>query len=115
MNLTSRSGLTLVEIVIAIVVLAVGGLGLAATSAAVVRQMASNSQRSYASSLARNRDELTHGSVCNAAAGSDRGPGIFGTWRITANSSYVSLDQTLSRFDSRGAHADAFLSGAPCD
>ena len=56
----TRRGLTLVEVMIAILVFAIGALGLAATSAAILRQMASSAQRSRAAHLAASLDEKTH-------------------------------------------------------
>jgi Tfp pilus assembly protein PilV len=45
---------------IAILVFAIGALGLAATSAALLRQMASSARRSRAAHLAASLDEKTH-------------------------------------------------------
>ena len=55
-----RRGLTLVEVMIAILVFAIGALGLAATSAAILRQMASSAKRSRAAHLSASLDEKSH-------------------------------------------------------
>jgi prepilin-type N-terminal cleavage/methylation domain-containing protein len=60
MKVFSRRGLTLIEVMIAILVFAIGALGLAATSAAIVRQMAASAKRSRAAHLAASLDEKTH-------------------------------------------------------
>lgn len=57
MTNSRRRGLTLVEVMIAILVFAIGALGLAATSAAILRQMASSAQRSRAAHAAVSLDE----------------------------------------------------------
>ena len=53
----TRRGLTLIELMIAILVFAIGALGLAATSAAILRQMASSAQRSRAAHLSASLNE----------------------------------------------------------
>jgi prepilin-type N-terminal cleavage/methylation domain-containing protein len=60
MKFSTRHGLTLVEAMIAILVFAIGALGLAATSAAVLRQMASSAKRSRAAHLTVSLDEKAH-------------------------------------------------------
>jgi len=60
MRFTSRRGLTLVEVMIAILVFAIGALGLAATSAAILRQMASNARRSMEARASAALDEKSH-------------------------------------------------------
>ena len=55
-----RAGFTVVEIVVAIMVLSVGVLGLAATAAVVQKQMASGERQAAAAAIAQSRfDRLT--------------------------------------------------------
>ncbi len=110
-----RSGLTLIEILVAMLVFTVGALALAASSAAMIRQMSSNSQRSRSYSIARSKDEKVHASPCVPASGSDRSPGIVADWQVSARPLHVSLDQSVRRSDPRGSRTDVFRSGAPCD
>jgi len=112
---TRRPGLTLVEVIIAILVFAIGALGLAATSAAVVRQLASTAQRSRAAQVAATREEKTHAATCGSASGSEIVAGVVDTWQVTAEGTRVVLDQTVERRDSKGFHEDKFRSAAPCD
>ena len=60
MQLSLRRGLTLIEVMIAILVFAIGALGLAATSAAILRQMASSARRSQAARVSASLDEKSH-------------------------------------------------------
>ena len=53
----TRRGLTLIEVMIAILVFAIGALGLAATSAAILRQMTASAKRSRAAHLTAALDE----------------------------------------------------------
>ena len=56
----SRAGFTVVEVVVAIMVLSIGVLGLAATAAVVQRQMASGERQAAAAAIAQSRfDQLT--------------------------------------------------------
>ena len=107
----SRNGLTLVEVVIAILVFAVGGLGLAASAAAVARQISTSTLRARAVSIARQRGEVAAGSSCGAVvSGTANVPAIRSTWTATG----ATLDQRIERTDSRGIFTDRFLSALPC-
>lgn len=115
MTAARRSGLTLVEVVIAILVFAVGALGLATTSGALARQLAGNAQRSRALHIAATRVEKSHASPCVSASGSESAPGITDDWTISASASFAIVDQTIQRRDSNGQHVDILRSAAPCD
>ena len=59
-SLHRRAGLTIVEIIVAILILAVGVLGLASTAAVVQKQMSSGERQSAAATIAQGRfDALT--------------------------------------------------------
>lgn len=110
----SRTGLTLVEVVIALLVFAIGGLGLAASSAAVAKQIAHNNLRARAAAIARTRAETASSSPCgSASSGSADLPGIRSVWTIGGEPT-MTLEQRIERTDSRGIHADRFLSAVPC-
>jgi prepilin-type N-terminal cleavage/methylation domain-containing protein len=113
--MTRRRGLTLVEVVIAILVFAIGGLGLAASSAAVAKQISSSTLRARAASIARSRSETAQGSQCGSlASGEARTAGVYSVWNI-AGGATVTLEQRLERSDARGIHGDRFLSAVACD
>jgi len=111
----TRRGLTLIEVIISILIFAVGALGLATTSAAVVRQLVSSEQRTRAAQIAATRLENLNASPCSSSSSSESSWGITSTWATSANLSRVGLEQTLLRRDSKGLHADRFLAAAPCD
>ena len=107
----NRNGLTLVEVVIAILVFAVGGLGLAASAATIARQISTSTVRARAVSIARERGEVAAGSACGAVAGGTASaPAIRSTWTASG----ATLDQRIERTDSRGVFTDRFLSALPC-
>ena len=109
-----RSGLTLVEVVIAILVFAVGGLGLAASSAAIAKQISSNTLRARAASIARSRAESASAADCVLlSSGQSTLPAIRSIWTVSGAQAGM-LDQRIERTDSRGLHVDNFLSAVPC-
>jgi prepilin-type N-terminal cleavage/methylation domain-containing protein len=67
--MTRRGGFTLIEVVIAIVLLSVGALALAGSAAAMARQMARNGRRERATMLARSQAEesQSRGDIYRAA------------------------------------------------
>ena len=91
----SRRGFSLIEVVLATLLFSVGALGVAATAAAISRQIRASKLRSEAALLARSRAEKTF-SAC-----------VVGTGVAT-------LDQTLERRDAFGLHHDRFLSAVTC-
>ncbi|HEX5577035.1 MAG TPA: prepilin-type N-terminal cleavage/methylation domain-containing protein [Gemmatimonadaceae bacterium] len=107
-----RRGFSLVEVVIAMLVFAVGGLGLAASAAAIAKQISASGLRADAATIARSRAEAAHGSTCGSFAGGDEiVAGVRSFWSIGEST----LDQHLDRSDAFGSHADRFISAVPCD
>jgi len=110
-----RAGLTLIEVVIAILVFAVGGLGLAASSAALARQMSGSVLRARAAAIAATRAEEMHAAGCSGSSnGDERILGVRSLWEI-ASAGAATLEQTLERNDGYGLHSDRFLSAASCE
>ena len=109
-----RGGLTLIEVIVAILLFSVGALGMAAASAAITRQMTLSLLRSRAASIARDRDETAHAAGCaGISSGSEAKQGVISRWTVTSGV-MVSIDQEVER---RGIHqqvTDHFLSAVPC-
>ena len=84
-----RSGLTLVEILISIVMIAVGVMGLLGSSASVATQMGGGVRQTVAASIAEARiDSLTslacaQLAVAGVASGTKTTRGIVETWSVT--------------------------------
>lgn len=110
-----RNGLTLIEVIIAMLVFAVGGLGLAAGSAIVVKQIRLNTLRSSALTIAQSRAEQAIASGCGAITSGEQSKlGVRSVWKVDVGAA-ATLDQTLERQTAMGMHADRFLSAVPCD
>ena len=109
-----RRGLTLIEVIVAILLFSVGGLGMAAASAAIARQMTLSLLRSRAASIARTRDEQAHALGCSGiSSGSETKQGIISRW-IVAHGATASIDQELQRPGLNHQKTDHFLSAIPC-
>ena len=109
-----RKGLTLVEVIVAMLVFTVGALGLAAGSAVVARQIASTTLRANAMTIARSRAERASAQGCSAStSGEERRLGVRSVWR-SSGGSVVTLDQTLEWSTQSGVRSDRFLSSVPC-
>ena len=82
----ARRGFTLVELVVAIILLSIGILGLASTAGYVTRQMAGSSVQTIAASVAQNRvDSLTSigcSRLVTPMSGSATTRGITETWAV---------------------------------
>ena len=113
--MSKRTGLTLIEVIVAMLLFSTGALALAAGSAAITRQMTLSLLRSRSASFARVRDEIAHASGCSGiTSGSETKQGIRAAWTVSGGSA-VTLDQTLERRGIGGLRTDRFLSTIPCD
>ncbi|MGH7665228.1 MAG: type IV pilus modification PilV family protein [Gemmatimonadaceae bacterium] len=86
-----RDGFTLVELIVAIVILSIGVLGLASTAAVVTRQMSGGAQQTLAANVAQSRFERLRSVNCSQLAipstGSATGRGMSETWTLAAGAS----------------------------
>jgi prepilin-type N-terminal cleavage/methylation domain-containing protein len=113
--MTLRSGLTLVEVVVAMLIFSVGALGLAAGSAVIIRQMAASQARMHSASSARSRAEQFSGSECASLSnGEDRNQGVRSTWQVTQGAA-ATLDQQMERVAADRIRTDRYLSAVLCD
>ena len=109
-------GITIVEVLVAMLVFTVGALGLASASAVIARQLDGNAQRGHSASTARNRAESFHGRQCGGfTAGSDRNDGVGAEWQVASGTAASELDQRITRRTPRGIREDRFMSGTPCE
>ena len=110
-----RSGLTLVEVIVAMLVFSTGALGLAATSAVITRQMTTSLSRSRSAAFARERSETAHSMSCGGISGGEETrDGIRASWTVVQGD-LVTLDQQLERSTRTSTVTDRFLSAVPCN
>jgi Tfp pilus assembly protein PilV len=111
----SRAGLTLVEVIVAILLFTIGGLGLCAASAVMARQMSRTNLRMRSASIARVRDETFHASRCGTLlSGEETTSGIRSTWQVTSGLT-PTLDQQLERQSMSAVRTDRFMSALSCE
>lgn len=80
-----RGGFTLVELMVAMLVLTVGILGLASTAGVVTRMMSGGVRQTIASSVVQTRFELLRNQPCASLfSGSDTTRGIREKWTVLA-------------------------------
>lgn len=79
-----RGGFTVIEVIIAIVILSVGIIGLATTAALVTRMVAQGQRYSEAAALAQKRFERLRGQSCTTLAAGTATSGQFSErWTVT--------------------------------
>jgi prepilin-type N-terminal cleavage/methylation domain-containing protein len=114
-NDNHRRGVTLIEVIVAMLLFSTGALGLAAASAVITRQMTLNVLRSRSAGLARERSERAMSSPCGSlAAGDESRDGIRATWTVTSGAS-ASIHQQLERSAVASMQIDHFFSAVPCE
>jgi prepilin-type N-terminal cleavage/methylation domain-containing protein len=83
-RLAARRGFTLVELMVAVLLLSVGLTSVIATSSAISRMMGGSIREATAATLAASRFETLRGSRCAAiTAGTATTRGITETWKVT--------------------------------
>jgi prepilin-type N-terminal cleavage/methylation domain-containing protein len=81
---TTRSGFTLIELMVTVLLLGVGLAGLVATSGAVSRMMGGSSREGIAATIAASRFETLRGSACaSIATGTATTRGVSESWKVT--------------------------------
>lgn len=90
------AGFTLIEVVVAIVILSIGVLALAASAAATVRSTADGERIDGIARAAESERERSYASTCAAAAGVDSVSGARVVWTATPAGAVLALRQTLT-------------------
>src|SRR6185436_7692637 len=83
---SGRAGFTIVELLVAVVILAIGVLGLAGTSAVVLQQMTGGNTQMLGAQMAASRFERMAGRKCTgfATSGVRYSRGVTETWSYSA-------------------------------
>jgi type IV pilus assembly protein PilV len=118
MRAPRRAGFTIVEVLVAVMILSVGVLGLAGAAAVVTKMMGSSEMRSDASAVAGARFESLRSTRCPIVSGSAGGGGITERWSVApigtaAYRMYEVVDSV--RYQSRdGLRSQAYRSVVQC-
>ena len=110
-----RGGYTLIELIVALLVFTVGGLGLVATSAVIGRELLANGVRERAGRIAASRLEILAAECRAATAGGETVGGISSEWSLGfPDSSHVSLLESVTYPTRRGRRTDVYRATLPC-
>ena len=115
-----REGFTLVELLVAIVILAVGVLGLAATASVVTRQMTGAVHQSVAANVAYSRMERIRTGNCVAMADSSSPAGgvvtrnVTERWTIAKTNNAILVYDTITYVVRGKKRKQVFHSEFPC-
>jgi prepilin-type N-terminal cleavage/methylation domain-containing protein len=120
---SARAGFTIVEVMVAIVILSIGILGLAATAGVVVRQMTGAVHQSVAANIAYSRMERIRSGNCVAMKDSS-GPttgvvtrNVREFWKVTGTAgSHILLVKDSIVYIVRGkSKSQTYITEYPCD
>jgi len=110
-----RTGYTLIEIVVAILLFTVGGLALVATSAVVGRELGANSSREQAGRIAASRLEMLRAGCRSATGGREVLGRVESEWSVGfPDSSHVNLLESITYPARGGARTDLYRVTLPC-
>lgn len=110
-----RFGYTLIEVVVAFSLFAVGGLALVATSAVIGLELTANAIRERAGRIAASRLETLGAGCRGARAGREVIGRIESEWSVGfPDSSHVSLIESVTFPTRRGSRTDTYRATLPC-
>lgn len=111
-----REGFTLVELMVAVLMLTVAMLGLLSTSAAITRMMGKSGRRSLAASVAESRFERLRSVDCtllSSGSATARG-GIAESWGVQRVARAVIISDSVRYLDRGVSTSHAFQTVIPC-
>ena len=111
----SRAGFTIVELLVAMMVFAIGILGLAATAASVTRLMGGATRQTIAANIAQSRLEKLRASPCGTLTnGADTTRGVVSTWTVQPVTRGVNVTETVIFPVPNGSRTRTYKTTLPC-
>ena len=109
-----RSGYTLVEVIVALMLFTVGALALMSTSTLLAIQLGNDARRERAARIAASRLEVLRAG-CSAASGSEQVADVTSSWSITpTGANDLSIVETVSYRTLNGSRADTVRALVSC-
>ncbi len=109
-----RTGFTLVEVVIAILLLTVALLAIEGSAAVTLRGLADAARETSATRFAERQRERTFGSLCAAAAGTDTANGVRAVWAASLSASGARVTQHTAFATGLGVRAESYDAAGGC-
>ncbi|MFN2400180.1 MAG: prepilin-type N-terminal cleavage/methylation domain-containing protein [Gemmatimonadaceae bacterium] len=112
----SRRGFTIVELIVAIMILSIGVLGLASTAAVVAGMMGGGAMRTMAANVAQSRFEALRSVSCGLiTAGSATTRGVTERWVATPiGVRHFDVTDSVSFYTKRGLSTQVYRSYVTC-
>ena len=113
--MSTRQGFSLIELMVAIMVLTVALLGLAASSGVAVQMLGAGGRQTLAASVAQSRFEmLRRGSCATLSGGSTYTRGVSESWQIDSVRASAFITSRVTYQTRRGPRTQTFRSVRPC-
>lgn len=113
--MTARKGFSLIELMVAIMILTVALLGLAASSAVATQMIGAGGHHTLAASVAQSRFEmLRRGSCAALVGGSSYTRGISESWQVDSIRTSAFITARVTYQTRRGPRTQIFRSVRPC-
>lgn len=110
-----RPGITLIEVIVALLVLTAGVLSLELTAAASIRSLGESGRAQRASDQARSRLERLRSAPCRTSSGVDSTPGVIVAWSARDDGNgLLAVTQTTRYTTRRGPNEQGYLALVPC-
>jgi prepilin-type N-terminal cleavage/methylation domain-containing protein len=113
-SVLARKGYTLVELVVSLLLFAVGGLALASTSALIGRALNVDGLREQAARIAARQIEILAAACRDAASGQQRYPQITSQWSVTRSANRIDISEAVSYSSSQARHTDSYRALVGC-
>ena len=110
-----RRGFTLIELMVAMIILVIGILALASTTAVTTRHMGGGAQMARAASAAQARFERLRAEACETVVdGTEESRGITEKWTVTTLPRAVEVTLVVSFHTNRGSREHEYKTIIPC-
>ena len=113
-NAPNGLGYTLVELVVAMLLFAVGGLALASVSAVVGRALNVDSVRERAVRAAATQIEILAAGCRGAVSGRRSLPQIDSEWSVSRSANRIDITETVTYISSQGRRTDSYRAVLGC-
>ena len=114
-NCGERSGYTLIELIVALLLFATGGLALASTSAVMGRALNVDAVRERAARVAARQIEILAAECRHALSGRESSAQIDSEWSVTRpDTTRINVTESVTYSSSKGRRTDSYHAALTC-